>query len=199
GTHFSTVIQALRLGLTSVMSDGSILPLDENIRTTCEIVRIAQEYGASVEAELGHVVTPDLEGEGDASFYTRPEEAKQFVAETGVDALAVAFGTAHGMYRREPKLDFNRLQAIKDSVGIPLVMHGGSGLTDDDYQKAIARGVNKINYYSYMSQDVAEHLKKRLNATQGHLFYHDMMLWAMEKVSEHIAEKIRLFGASGRA
>lgn len=206
GTKFSEIIKALHLGFTSVMFDGSVLPYDENVRRTREIVIICKELGASVEAELGHVA-----GEGEAKsevdkskivgedLYTKPEEAEQFIEETGVEALAIAFGTAHGVYIKQPKLDFQRLKDIKRITGIPLVMHGGSGLTENDYREAISCGISKINYYSYAALAVVGKLKEKLNEKNGNIYYHEIIPMMIEEIKNDIAATMKIFGSSGRA
>ena len=140
GKSFEMIMQAMKLGFTSVMIDASDLPFEENIARTKEIVKIAHSLGVSVEAELGHVFTsslgggegraPDDDQIGETDIYTDPKQAKDFVDATAVDCLAVAFGTVHGVYLKEPKLDLDRVKKIYDEVKIPLVMHGGSGVED---------------------------------------------------------------------
>lgn len=147
GKSFEMIMQAMKLGFTSVMIDASDLPFEENIARTKEIVKIAHSLGVSVEAELGHVFTsslgggegrtPDDDQIGETDIYTDPKQAKDFVDATTVDCLAVAFGTVHGVYLKEPKLDLDRVKKIYDEVKIPLVMHGGSGVEASDYRTAI--------------------------------------------------------------
>ena len=142
GKSFEIIMQAMKLGFTSVMIDASDLPFEENIARTKEIVKIAHSLGVSVEAELGHVFTsslgggegraPDDDQIGETDIYTDPKQAKDFVDATAVDCLAVAFGTVHGVYLKEPKLDLDRVKKIYDEVKIPLVMHGGSGVEASD-------------------------------------------------------------------
>ncbi|WP_303867794.1 class II fructose-bisphosphate aldolase [Acetobacterium wieringae] len=159
GEDLGYLLQAMKMGFTSVMYDGSRLPYEKNLTNTREIVRAAHYLGVSVEAELGRVLRPEGGGLPDADekeltpaeCYTDPEQAKSFVDATGVDALAIAFGTAHGLYEAEPCLDFKRIAAIHQWVDVPLVMHGGSGVSDSDFRKAIAAGITKINYFTYMS------------------------------------------------
>ncbi|MFM2488455.1 class II fructose-bisphosphate aldolase [Enterococcus avium] len=162
GKSFEMIMQAMKLGFTSVMIDASDLPFEENIARTKEIVKIAHSLGVSVEAELGHVFTsslgggegraPDDDQIGETDIYTDPKQAKDFVDATAVDCLAVAFGTVHGVYLKEPKLDLDRVKKIYDEVKIPLVMHGGSGVEASDYRTAIENGIAKINYYTYANQ-----------------------------------------------
>ncbi len=148
--------KALNLGFTSVMYDGSVLPYEENVANTKMVVAMAKKTGASVEAEIGSMGKRETGG-GSASgpdpdkIYTDPAQAEDFVKKTGIDALACSFGTTHGVYISEPKLDFSVVEKVRQRVDIPVVMHGGSGVSDEDYQKAIKAGVRKINYYTYMA------------------------------------------------
>lgn len=144
GIHIETIKQALAYGFTSVMLDASKYPLEENIRMTREVMELARPHHAAVEAEIGCV--GGNEGMGDmADSYTKPEEAEHFVRETGVDALAVAIGNAHGNYTQEPHLRFQILKEIRHRVKTPLVLHGGSGISCADLRKTIANGMRKIN------------------------------------------------------
>ena len=152
GTDLDYVKRGLRLGFTSVMYDGSALTPEENTKNTLIAVEEAKKTGASVEAEIGSMGAREGGVQDDESIYTDPELARTFVKDTGIDALACAFGTVHGFYLREPKLDMPRLSRIRELTGIPLVMHGGSGVSHADYREVIRRGVRKINYYTYMSR-----------------------------------------------
>lgn len=159
GEDLGYLLRAMKMGFTSVMYDGSKLSYEENVKNTCEIVKVAHCLSVSVEAELGRVLRPEGGGKPDPEdealtpeeCYTNPESAKAFVKATGIDALAIAFGTAHGIYDAEPCLDFNRIAQIHSIVEVPLVMHGGSGVCDEDFRKAIQSGISKINYFTYMS------------------------------------------------
>ena len=159
GEDLGYLLHAIKMGFTSVMYDGSRLAYQENLKNTAEIVRVAHYLGVSVEAELGRVLRPEGGGAPDPEAeslspeqcYTNPQLAKAFVDATGVDALAIAFGTAHGLYEAEPCLDFARIEAIHKLVDVPLVMHGGSGVSASDFHKAIGSGISKINYFTYMS------------------------------------------------
>lgn len=164
GASFEMCIKAIRQGFTSVMYDASSKPYDENLNETKEIVRIAHAAGVSVEAELGHIFTSEIgSGEGGNAdsvedyedlndVYTDPVLAKEFVQATGIDCLAIAFGTVHGMYVKKPKLDLDRISAIKQQIDVPFVMHGGSGVSEENYKQAIKNGICKINYFTYMSK-----------------------------------------------
>ena len=156
GTDLDYVKKGLDLGFTSVMYDGSALPDEINFANTSIAVEMAQETGASVEAEIGSMGARESGAEGGESIYTTPSAAKKFSEETGIDALACAFGTAHGIYLKEPKLDFARLDEINKITNVPIVMHGGSGVSHEDYRKVISLGVRKINYYTYMAKAGAE-------------------------------------------
>lgn len=188
GTDLDYVKRGLALGFTSVMYDGSTLPTDENVANTKIAVAEAKQYGASVEAEIGSMGAREGGGGGDTSIYTDPDAAAAFVAETGVDALACAFGTAHGFYATAPKLDFERLSAIYDLIDVPIVMHGGSGVSEEDYVEVIKRGVRKVNYYTYMA-------KAGGTAVSGKEYkqFHDVLLDAEKAMTENVKQAIRVF------
>ena len=147
GSSLELASQAFRTGYTSIMIDGSHDDFETNIKLSKSVVDMCKPSGIAVEAELGKVggKEDDLDG-GDGDIYTDPLEAKEFVQRTGVDSLAIAIGTAHGMYKGEPKLDLERLSAIREVVSVPLVLHGGSGIPDSKVQEAIRRGICKVNY-----------------------------------------------------
>lgn len=152
GTDLDYIKKGLDIGFTSVMYDGSTLGEEINYANTSIAVETAARYGASVEAEIGTMGARESGTVGGESIYTDPAAAKKFSEETGIDALACAFGTAHGIYLKEPKLDFERLEKINSITDIPIVMHGGSGVSHEDYRKVIKLGVRKINYYTYMAK-----------------------------------------------
>ena len=197
GTSLEMIWKALRIGFTSVMIDASALPYEENLAVTKQVTEVAHAMGASVEAELGRLVTGESgeksEGVSRAEdFYTDPAEAKAFCAETGVDALAIAFGTAHGFYTAQPKLDFDVVKNVAAATGLPLVMHGGSGVSDDGFRQAIAGGIRKINYYSYMSKAGYEAAKQVI--AEGKTSYlHDVEFAAMKAMKEDAKKAIRVF------
>lgn len=161
GASFEECIQAIRAGFSSVMYDGSSLPFEENIKNTKKVVEVARACGVSVEAEIGHVGGAEAgalikEGkEADSSQYTTVEEAVKFVEATNVDALAVAIGTVHGIYKGKPNLDLERLSNIRAALQIPLVLHGGSGLSDEDFKNAVQHGISKINFFTELSMAAA--------------------------------------------
>lgn len=189
GTDMDYVKRGLELGFTSVMYDGSELSVDENRVNTCMIVEAAERFGASVEAEVGSMGARESGGEGGESIYTDPSLAREFVDDTGIDALACAFGTAHGLYLTAPKLDFDRLSKINDMIDVPIVMHGGSGVSEEDYKEVIRRGVRKINYYTYMAKAGGEAVSKMSDMT----FFHDIAVEAERAMRENVSEAIKVF------
>lgn len=196
GVTMKMVCRALRLGFTSVMIDTSALPFEENLRVTKEVTRIAHDMGADVEAELGRLVTgEDGKKETDADpseFYTRADEAARFARETGIDARAVAFGTSHGFYKAQPKLDFRVVRDCAAATGLPLVMHGGSGVSDEGFRKAIEAGIRKINYYSYMSKAGYDAAAAAI-ASQKYKYLHDVEHAAMQAMKEDVKRAISVF------
>ena len=198
GTSLAMVYKALRLGFTSVMMDASALPYEENLRLTKMITEAAHAMNVSVEAELGRLVTGEA-GSGEEmtnvkaeDFYTRPEEAEAFCGATGIDALAIAFGTAHGFYSAQPKLDFDVIKNCAKTTGLPLVMHGGSGVSEEGFKKAIENGIRKINYYSYMSKAGYMAAKKTIeNGVTNYL--HDVEYAAMQAMKEDVKKAIKVF------
>lgn len=191
--------RCLELGFTSVMYDGSELSYEDNVRNTKIAVEYARRYGADVEAEIGIMGGREAGGANVGNIkpedmYTDPEDARRFVEETQIDALAASFGTSHGFYTVAPKLDFARIEKIKSLVKIPLVMHGGSGVNEEDYIKAIHCGIRKINYYSYMGKAGVEGVKSCLENCNGEVaFYHEIAAAATEKMQENVEKAIRTF------
>ncbi|MCZ7833254.1 ketose 1,6-bisphosphate aldolase [Atlantibacter hermannii] len=203
GLHFESVVRALRLGFSSVMFDGSTLSYEENVRQTREVVKMCHAVGVSVEAELGAVGGDEggaLYGEADSAKFTDPSIAREFVDSTGIDALAVAIGNAHGKYKGEPKLDFDRLSAISQQTGIPLVLHGGSGISDADFRRAISLGIHKINFYTGMSQAALGAVERRM-ADRKPMYdeFAELLLGIEEAITDVVAEQIRTFGSAGHA
>ena len=189
---FSYMETALEIGFTGVMYDGSALPYEENLANTKKAAAMAKQYGCGVEAELGSLASREG-GEGAAGpVYTDPDQAEAFCRETGIDALAPSFGTAHGIYKAKPCLDLERVRMIAEKTGLPLVMHGGSGVTPEDYRRGIRNGLRKINYYTYMSREGTIAVRNLL-AQKEVTFFHDLAL-AAQKAMEADAEKaMRVF------
>lgn len=188
GTDLDYVKKGLDLGFTSVMYDGSTLPDEINFANTAIAVEMAHKTGASVEAEIGSMGARESGAEGGDSIYTTPSAAKKFSEETGIDALACAFGTAHGIYLKEPKLDFARLDEINKITNVPIVMHGGSGVSHEDYRKVISLGVRKINYYTYMAKAGGE-------AVSGKTYrqFHDSANDAIAAMKADVKKAIAVF------
>lgn len=203
GLHFEAVVQAVRLGFTSVMFDGSGLSYDENVRQTQEVVKLCHAVGISVEAELGAVGGDEggaLTGEADSAKFTDPALAADFVQSTGIDCLAVAIGNAHGKYKGEPRLDFDRLAAIRSAADIPLVLHGGSGISDADFRRAITLGIHKINFYTGMSQAALDAIETQMDQRDARYDSFAELLMAVERnISRVVAQQMQIFGSSGRA
>lgn len=189
GTDLDYVRRALELGFTSVMYDGSEQSLDINRANTCIIKEIAERKNISVEAEVGSMGAREAGSGGGESIYTDPEAAAEFVKSTGIDALACAFGTAHGIYLKQPKLDFERVRKIKSMINVPIVMHGGSGVSNEDYKKVISCGVRKINYYTYMAKAGGEAVDKMADRT----FFHDIAAAAEQGMKENVKAAIKVF------
>ncbi len=202
GLHFEAVVQALRLGFTSVMFDGSTLDYEGNVRQTREVVKMCHAVGVSVEGELGAVGGDEggaLYGHADEAFFTDPQKARDFVDRTGIDALAVAIGNAHGKYKGEPKLDFTRLEAIRQQTALPLVLHGGSGISDADFRRAISLGIHKINFYTGMSQAALAAVDKSMTARdQIYDEFAELMLSIEQAIADIVAEQMRIFGSEGK-
>lgn len=186
--------KALKIGFTGVMYDGSVLPYEENVANTQKAVAMAKEYGVSVEAEIGQLASREGGTESNAAgpVYTDPDLAVKFCAETGIDALAPSFGTAHGIYKSKPVLDLDRVKVIAEKTGLPLVMHGGSGVSDEDYRIAIANGIRKINYYSYMSKAGVSAVQAMLDS-EDVTFFHDLALRAQKAMEENVRKALLVF------
>lgn len=195
GLTFERCMEALQLGFSSVMFDGSAGDVKQNLADTAEIVKIAHAFGASVEGEIGHVgQAANLDDPAD--MYTTPEEAIEFVQRTGVDALAIAIGTAHGVYKTKPKLDINRLIAIRRAVETPLVLHGGSGLSDDDFRNTIREGIAKVNIFTDLCKAGEESMRSGLADGIDYLEIRNRKVAA---IKEAVIKKIQLFGTAGKA
>ena len=189
GLTFETVDKALELGFTSVMLDASTLPFEENIARVKAVVEKARKYGATVEAELG-LVGGSEDGSCDHGIRcTDPDDAVVYARETGIDALAVAIGNAHGNYPVAPTLAFDVLEKIHEKVDIPLVLHGGSGITGKDFQKAISLGIRKVNIATASFNSLTAHVEKYMESTDKHNFFdlnEAMVQGTYENVKKHI-------------
>ncbi|MCD8083614.1 MAG: class II fructose-bisphosphate aldolase [Clostridiales bacterium] len=202
GDSIERVRQALDLGFTSVMYDGSVLPYEENVANTKKIVEETHARGASVEAELGSMgKTETGEGVGsgeddETKIYTDPVQAKDFVARTGIDALACSFGTTHGIYLKKPRLDFSVVANVRrETGGIPVVMHGGSGVSVDDFHAAVQAGVRKINYFTYMDRAAGLAVKQWAAGLKetDQPFYTSVTKVAREAMKEDVKAAMRTF------
>lgn len=195
GEDLDYVKTALDLGFSAVMIDGSSKPYEENVRLTKEAVALAREYGASVEAEIGVVTGHEgkvFEVTSAEDAYTDPQLAADFVKATGIDALAASVGTVHGFYATQPKLDFDRIEKIREMTGVPLVMHGGSGISVEDTQHAIRCGIRKINYFSYMSNAGVKGVKKLLEEKEVK-YFHDLANAAIRAMEEDVLQAMAMF------
>ncbi len=198
GMTFEKIKETLEIGFSSVMFDGSHYPLEENIQRTKEVVELAKQYGATVEAEIGRVGGSEDGSEDIEMMLTSTKEAKRFAEETDVDALAVAIGNAHGMYNGDPDLRLDRLQEINGIVDIPLVLHGGSGISPEDFKQCIQHGVRKINVATATFQNVITAVNTAVLNTpySDYFMYHqDVIEAAYENVKNHML----IFGSENKA
>ncbi|WP_270600022.1 class II fructose-bisphosphate aldolase [Faecalicoccus pleomorphus] len=196
GINLDYIEKSLKMGFTSIMFDGSALPYDENVEMTKKAVEMAHKYNVSIEAEIGKMAGITLNNEGitenrksDRSNYTDPAEAKDFVEKTGVDCLACSFGTVHGEYFSEPNLDFDLVKELSDATGVPIVMHGGSGVSHEDYKKVIANGVRKINYFTYMDKAGGE----GASAVCPTKYFHDIAKAGQDAMQKDVESAMRCF------
>ena len=198
GLTFEKCLEAMKLGFTSVMYDCSTASYEENVRQVAEMVRIAHALGITVEGELGHV--GDNEGAGKlekpSDYYTDPAAALDFVKRTRVDALAIAVGNAHGDYKFPPKLDFERISEIARLVDVPLVLHGGSGLSGFDFQEAIRRGIAKVNIFTELCKAQVRGMQEGL--AQGVTGSFDLTPFEVRAIQDVVEEKIHLFSGENR-
>ncbi len=196
GEDFEYCKRAIEMGFTSVMIDYSTLSYEENASGTKEVVNYAHAHGVDVEAELGAL--PQREGGvGEVAakpedLYTNPELVPDFLAKTGIDALAIAFGTAHGIYKTKPVLNMDIITQVRKYTDIPLVMHGGSGISHGEYREVIARGVGKINYYSYMSYAGYAAAKETVESKDAD-FFHNLALNAQKAMKENALGTLKVF------
>ena len=195
GEDIEYVKRALDIGFSAVMYDGSSLSYEENVRMTKEVVALAKAAGADVEAEIGIVTGHEGREFGlkeVSEAYTDPDLAARYVKDTGIDALAASVGTVHGFYTTKPNLDFERIVKIRELTGIPLVMHGGSGISVEDTQKAIRCGIRKINYLSYMSNAGVKAVKKLLEEKEVK-YFHDLAKAAVDAMEADVLKAMAMF------
>lgn len=221
GEHIDYIYKALNMGFTSVMYDGSVLSFEENAANTKLVVSMAKKTGASVEAEIGCMGRRETgAGSGTAEkdpdkIYTDPGQAKLFVEQTGIDALACSFGTTHGVYISEPKLDFRVVEEVRQRAKIPVVMHGGSGVSREDFRTAISKGVRKVNYYTYMAMAGGENVANQFrmgcipvekngkrykycyslieSEKDVPIMYHDIVQWGTQAMKENCKKAMEIF------
>ncbi len=201
GGSYELAVKAIQAGLSSVMIDASKKPFAENVATTKKVVELAHACGVSVEAELGRVAGKEenISVSDAEATYTDVDEAVRFVAETGVDALAVAVGTVHGFYKWEPKLAHDLLAKLQAAVPVPLVLHGGSGVPDDEVRKAIARGIHKVNVATEAKDAWAKALRTSLAEQPDEYDPRPILTPVKKAVQEVVRAKMRVCGSSGRA
>jgi fructose-bisphosphate aldolase class II len=201
GTDFDQVVRCIRSGFTSIMYDGSKLPLEDNIAITRKVLDIARPVGVSVEAELGKIggTEDNVQVSEKEAMYTDPDEARYFVEQTGVDSLAIAIGTAHGQYKGEPKLDYERLSQIKALVKIPIVLHGSSGVPDDSIRKAIELGVRKVNIDTNIREAFVGAMRRVITEKPNEIDPRKILGPAREATVAVIREKMKAFKSSGKA
>lgn len=193
GATFEDTVKCLRGGFTSVMYDGSLLPLEENIANLTKVVEMAHAAGVTVEGELGTIGQTGEMGEKiEGAYLTDPASAKQLVRETGIDCLAVAIGNAHGFYLAEPKLDFVRLKEIADMVEVPLVLHGGTGIPCEQIQKAITMGISKVNFSSALRKACISRIHEYLNEKPDEISLMDIMAAGKEALKTEVRKSIKM-------
>jgi fructose-bisphosphate aldolase class II len=203
GMSEDVIKRAVGCGFTSVMIDASAFSFRENLEKTRRIVELCEPQRISVEAELGAVGGSEesgLEGRADPNLYTNPKLVADFVSETGIDALAVAIGNVHGRYKGEPQLDFGLLEEIRDQAGIPLVLHGGSGISEVDFKRAISLGISKVNVFTSMAQAAIQATRDQLRQMgDGYHDYPELLGEVRRSIGRVVEEHIQIFGSSGRA
>ncbi len=198
-TNFELCAECVEKGYPSVMIDGSALKLKENIALARKVVEFAHPKSVCVEGELGRIKGKSIEGEYEAEdFLVNVEEAIQFVKETKVDSLAIGIGTAHGFYKAKPELNFERLAEVNEAIKIPLVLHGGTGIPDEDIKKAISLGMNKVNIGTIIHCTYMNSLKEELNKRDKNPYTLEVMLPVKEEVKKVVKEGIRVCGSSGK-
>lgn len=201
GTNYEQNVKCLRIGFTSLMFDGSKLPYEENVSITRKVVEMGHAVGVPVEGEIGkiggtedHITVSEVEAD-----MTEPEEALRFVEDTGVDSLAVAVGSVHRMKKKEAKLDHERIKRIAELVKIPLVLHGSSGVMDDEMRKGIKEGLCKINVATQLNMAFVEGMRKALNEKPEEVDPRKILSLSKELLKKVVKDRIRVFGSSGKA
>ena len=203
GLNKETCIKALELGFTSIMYDCSTDPYEVNVEKVREMAEIAHAYGATIEGELGHVGDNEGSAEGSShladpsKYFTDPKMAKDFVEKTKVDALAIAVGNAHGAYKLPPKLDFDRIKTIANTVDVPLVLHGGSGLSDNDFRKAIELGISKVNIFTDINIAAVKAQFRQFSSMDKGII--DLIPAAVEAIKQEVLKKLELFSSVKKA
>jgi fructose-bisphosphate aldolase class II len=190
-SDFDYIVAAMRCGFDSIMYDGSMLPVEENIKNTAEIVKVAKAFGADVEAELGRVgFASTVADQNDTDKYTKPEVAAAFCEQSGCSSVAVAIGSAHGFYKETPKLDIERLKKINAATDVPLVLHGGSGIPNDQLEVAFREGINKFNVGTEFFYLYYQTMKKFCEA--GHPDFFDLPLEVQNALENYLRQKMQL-------
>ena len=196
---FAEIREALEIGFTGVMYDGSMFSYEENLANTKFVVELAEQYGAQVEAELGAMARDEYESvdrtahDADEACFTDPDQAAEFAEETGIAGLACSFGTVHGLYLKKPNLDFGRISALYEKMNCAVVMHGGSGLSDEETQECIRRGVRKINYYTYAAKEAGRYIKEQLEKNPDQAYSHFINVWERESMTASFLEAMKVF------
>ncbi len=194
-SDFNYIMNAIKEGFTSVMFDGSMLPLEENIRLSKKVVEVAHTFGVDVEAELGRVGFAADSDEENPDMYTKPEVAAEFCRKTGVDSVAVAIGSAHGVYLEVPKLDLERLEEINKATEKPLVLHGGSGIPNNQLEAAFTKGINKFNvgteFFQLYYDSVLEYMKAHEGEKNVNLLF-EMSNYVQNRLMDYLREKMKL-------
>ncbi|MBN2396167.1 MAG: class II fructose-bisphosphate aldolase, partial [Candidatus Atribacteria bacterium] len=199
GQSIEYVLKAIRNGFTSVMIDASMKPFDDNVAISKKVVEICKPLSITVEAELGHVGEGSTYGQdNDDSFKTVPQEIEKFVELTDVDALAVSIGNAHGLYKKTPKIDHELLMKLESVSKVPLVLHGGSGIADDDFRKTVREGICKINIFTEMSQQAISNIKTLLDEGK-YKWVLDCCCSLKEGMKEVAVKRMQVFDSAGKA
>lgn len=199
GFDFNQIMKSIHCGVSAVMFDGSSLTYEENVNKTKEFVKISHSLDVSVEAELGFVGGSISNETGVVSKMTDPEQVADFVSKTNVDALAVSFGNLHGKYTGEPELDIERLRKISSLTDIPLVMHGGSGLTDYDYKNVVKNGISDVHFYSYIASNIWPYWKNKISTINRNPIYHEIIEWTTQYYYEEAGKVMNILGSTNKA